>query len=161
MVLGVFNTGGGCGPVNDLPPTSVVCKDQGATGLDLPPNAALPFVWLGTTDGDGAFRTVEPNETLGVVSGPQGGSHVWGAARLYTPDGGLWTLDFALKDAQGGVLAAVTVPAEACAGGTIEVTYVTVYLQANPPVSGILSVSAKPSEGAADVVQAEVAISVQ
>ncbi len=161
MVLGVFNTGGGCGPANDLPPTSVVCKEQDTSGLDLPPDPNLPFVWLGTTTADGAYRAIEPNETLGVITGPQGGSHVWGAARLYTPAGGLWVLEFALKDAEGAQLAGVNVPAEACAGGTIEVTYVTVYLEANPPVSGILSVTAKPSEGPADAVSAEVPIAVQ
>lgn len=162
MVLGVFNTGGGCGPGGDpLPPTSITCAPEGAVDVEAPPDPAQSFLWVGTTDDSGGYRAIQPNETLHPVSGPQGGSHVWGAARLYAPDVAVWTVSFALRGEDGGVLGAVTVAAESCAGGVVEISYVTVYLEHAPPFSAVLSVDAVPSQGSSAPVHAEVPVMVQ
>lgn len=118
-------------------------------------------MWLGTTDASGAFAALTPDETLGVVHGPQGGTHVWGAARLYAPQDGTWTLRFALKDAGGAELAAVAEVVEACAGGVVEETYVTVFLHVSAPTAGVLSVDATPSGASTAAAHAEVSIKVQ
>jgi hypothetical protein len=162
MVLGVFNTGGGCGPGGDpLPPTSIICTPEGAMDVEAPPDPTQAFIWVGTTDDSGGYRAVQPNETLHPVSGPQGGSHVWGAARLYAPDDTVWTVRFDLHGEDGGLLGSVTVAADSCAGGTVEISYVTVFLEQSPPFSALLSVDAIPSQGSSQPVHAEVPVMVQ
>lgn len=163
MVLGVLNTGGGCGPGGDpLPPVQVVCTEDGASGVEPPPDPNAPFVWLGTTAGEGTYRALTPNETLPSVSGPQGGSHVWGAARLFAPGGGLWTLHFTLTGDGGGMLGDVTQVVEACPGSVVEVTNITVFLRQNPPMSGVLAVDAAFAEGdGSSLAHAEVPIAVE
>lgn len=162
MVLGLFNTGVTCGPGGDsLPPTSITCTPEGAVDVEPPPDPAQAFLWVGTTDDSGGYRPVQPKETLSSVSGPQGGSHVWGAARLYAPDDAVWTVSFALRGDDGSVLGSVTVAADSCAGGVVELSYVTVFLQQSPPFAAVLSVDASPSGGSSQPVQAEVPVMVQ
>jgi hypothetical protein len=161
LVLANLLSAGACGPGGPpLPAPEVQCKDGGIGASETPPDPAKATVWLGTTNDMGAFRTIASGETLGVVHGLQGGMHVWGAARLYTPSGGQWALRFALTGADGSQLAGTTVYAEACAHSIVEATYVTVFLEAATPASGVLSVDASPM-GAPSEAHAEIPISVK
>lgn len=142
--LAVMSTGGGCGPSGpDLPPTAVACASSDAAA---PPEPTEPFVWIGTTGDDGVFRPVTDGETLSIVHGAQGGTHVWGAARLYAPGAGTWRLRFGLTSPDGEA-GSIEQALAACAGGVAEVTYVTVFFSAVPPWSGVLSVDATAESG--------------
>ena len=161
IVLGVFSTGGGCGPGDDGPDTAVSCVEGGLAHLEAPPDPTKPFVWLGTTDANG-FRAVVPGETLVAVFGNQGGSHVWGAARLYAPTEAPWVVHFALTGADLAGLGEATFKVDSCPGGVVELTYVKVFLYATPPFDGVLSVAVDPDEsGSAEVSRAEASIHVE
>jgi hypothetical protein len=142
------------------PTPSVECRDAAAIQAE-PSDPTKPFVWLGTTDDSGAFREITPNQSLPVVHGVQGGTHVWGAARLYTLDGGNWTLRFALTDAAGAELGRSKQVVEACAGEVIEMTNVPVFLGVSTPTEGLLSVAAVPDPSADGSVSASAAVPIK
>lgn len=140
-----FSMGLTCGPSGpNLPGESVTCSDAGAMDPALVADPAKPAIDLGTTDDAGGFQRVMPGQALSHIDGPQGGSHVWAAVRLYAPVGGDWRLDFALT--QGATKVGVgTSYMFACAGAVAELNYVRVFLQGSAPFDATLSVDANPA----------------
>lgn len=152
---------GGCpAPVPSPPSESSQCLAIG-DGVDAPPDTGLPFVWIGTNADDDSYRSIQSGETLAIQYGPQGGEHVWGAARLYTPGKGAWTLSFALTTADGTRVAAYDSYVDACAGQVAELTSATVFLQQEGPATGVFSVEATEAGHPEATVHAEVPISIR
>jgi hypothetical protein len=159
--LAVAAGAGGCPNPGPAPPDeTAVCLPLG-DGLDAPPDTGRPFLWIGTNAEDDSYRSIQSGETLAIQHGPQGGEHVWGAARLYTPGKGSWTLSFALTAADGTVLAATDTYVEACAGQIAELTSATVFLQKDGAATGVFSVDADEAGHPEASVHAEVPISIQ
>jgi hypothetical protein len=138
---------------------STDCVEVG-DGVAAPPDAKKPFLWIGTNAEDGSYRTIAEGEKLPMQFGPQGGQHVWGAARVYAPKDGGWTLTFSMKTADGNEVGAFSTFVDGCAGEVAEQSSATGFLNDEMPVTGVLSVDATP-EGGGAALHAEVPVSVE
>ena len=131
MTLGGFcGTGGG-----DDPPSPI----EACTSAQPPPEPRVDTLLVGAGR-DAAFRELVDGESLIIGYGPQGGQHVLLSARLFTDDGGIWTVESVLRDTSGSERGRSAHFPKACAGGWLELGDFTVFLDDDESFSGTLSV---------------------
>jgi hypothetical protein len=144
----------GCGPSDPEDPEPA----QGTVCLnEAPPSSGRPTAILGHDSGSG-FRAFQPDASLNLNYGPQGGQHVYVSLKLFAPAATRWEIsfDFVADGATepGGDGRTVI---DTCASGWTESLNQTVFIYARTEQTGVIKLSATADELAAEA-EATVAI---
>lgn len=113
-----------------------------------PAPAAVPAFEALTTDAAGAFLPIAPDALFERHFGPQGGSHFYVYAGVFSPDTKIWSVSAKLTATDGSTLAAGQRGFTPCEGKWTAPREITVFLEASGAIDGTLHVEATPGSGA-------------
>lgn len=114
----------GCDPASDTGP-------QPTPVVKYPPSGELALE-VGT--GTDAFQALGPDARVAINYGPQGGQHIWFAARCHGA-GSPATITYSIEDEQGGIVSTqqqTVVPSDPQQDGWRAVTGLTAFLNIDP-----------------------------
>lgn len=157
-LLGLCSLGGLCGPTPAPPPEGTT---QCVNGLAAPADG-MDTVILGRRL-NGQFAPLADGDPLGIISGDQGGQHVFVLAHHYSAGpAAVWTYDFGFyqdgdgsPEPEGSTLQAV----EVCGAGWTE-SETPVFMYNGGNINGVMRLNAM-NQDTGDELSAEVAVRIK